>query len=97
MALRKISGPITSLDGTEHLDNIAQHGVYHQAQNVRATAAQGYPTGLAGLLEVHNPSSAGMIYQRYTCYHGRGMYYRGYYAYKKTWSPWRRILTEQTP
>ena len=91
MALKRISQPVTPLDGTEHLDMITRTGVYHQDFTVRATAELGYPERRAGLLEVHNPN-ADMVYQRYTVLWSGEMYYRG--AYRGEWKPWRKILTE---
>lgn len=92
MALKKISGPVTPLDGTEHLDNLTRTGVYHQALSRNASAERGYPTGRAGLLEVVSPPGASMVYQRYTVYNSWGMYFRG--RYNGSWGPWRKILTE---
>ena len=91
MALKRISQPITSLDGTEHLDNLTRTGVYHQNMIVRAEADKGYPERSAGLLEVHNPDG-GMVYQRYTVFWSGAVYYRG--SYRGEWKPWRKILTE---
>ena len=91
MALKRISQPITPLDGTEHLDTITRSGVYHQGYTVRAVEELGYPARRAGLLEVHNPDSE-MVYQRYTVLWSGEMYYRG--AYRGEWKPWRKILTE---
>lgn len=88
MALKKIRGPITPLDGTEHLDTLTTTGVYHQAFTVRAKAELGYPEGRAGLLEVHSPD-ADMAYQRYTGLWSGDVYYRG--AYRGEWKPWRKI------
>lgn len=92
MALKRISQPITPLDGTEHLDNLTRTGVYHQSLSRNADEARGYPTGMAGLLEVVFPPNATMVYQRYTVYHSRGMYFRG--RYNESWGPWKKILTE---
>ena len=91
MALKKISGPITPLGGTEHLDTITRTGVYHQDFTVSATAELGYPERRAGLLEVHNPATDA-VYQRYTTIWSGDVYYRG--AYRGKWGPWRKILTE---
>lgn len=91
MALKRISQPINPLDGTEHLDTITQHGVYHQDFTARATAELGYPERKAGLLEVHNPSTDA-VYQRYTVLWSGDVYYRG--AYRGEWKPWRKLLTE---
>lgn len=91
MALRKISGPVTPLDGTEHLDTITQNGVYNQAMTVNAKTALGYPEQRAGLLEVYSPQ-ADMVYQRYTTLWSGDVYYRG--SYRGEWRPWRKLLTE---
>lgn len=91
MALRKISGPITTLDGTEHLDTLTRTGVYHQSTSVKATAELGYPEKRAGLLEVHSHGE-NFTYQRYTVLRSGDVYYRG--AYRGEWKPWRKILTE---
>lgn len=91
MALKKISSPITPLDGTEHLDTLTRTGTYHQSLSRKASAERGYPTGMAGLLEVHNPNEY-MVYQRYTVYYSQGMYVRG--RYNESWGPWKQILTE---
>lgn len=91
MALKRISGPITLLDGTEHLDTLTRNGVYHQNVTVRATTELGYPVLRAGLLEVHAPD-ADFTYQRYTVLWSGDVYYRG--AYRDEWKPWRKLLTE---
>ena len=92
MVLKRISQPVTPLDGTEHLDNITQHGVYHQAYVVKAKAEMGYPEdSVAGLLEVHSPN-ANMVYQRFTEFWSGRVWHRG--SYRGNWRPWRKILTE---
>lgn len=91
MALRLISQPITPLGDEVDLDTITATGVYHQDGNVRARNGANYPEPAAGLLEVHNPAGSAMVYQRYTCYQGRPIYYRG--RYNGQWSPWRKIQT----
>lgn len=91
MALKRISQPVTPLDGTEHLDTLTRNGVYHQNVTLRATAELGYPVLRAGLLEVHAPVAA-FTYQRYTVLWSGDVYYRG--AYRGEWKPWRKILTE---
>lgn len=92
MALRKISQPVTALDGTENLDGLTTNGTYHQEFSRRADTELGYPVGQAGLLEVVNPTESSMVYQRYTLYNSLGMYFRG--LYNASWGPWRKLLTE---
>lgn len=92
MALKRISQPITPLDGTENLDNLTRTGVYHQMRNANSSVENGYPIGEAGLLEVISPPDAGMAYQRYTVYNSRAMYFRGFYG--SSWGAWKKVLTE---
>lgn len=89
MALRKIGEPIRSLYG-EHLDDLTTTGVWHQSASSRASASLGYPTGIAGLLEVHSPAGS-MVYQRYTVYNSGDIYHRG--RYNDVWADWKRLLT----
>lgn len=71
-----------------NLDTVTKTGVYHQATSANASTALNYPTGTAGLLEVHNPD-AGMSYQRYTAYKSRDFYWRG--LYQNSWGEWKRV------
>lgn len=89
MVLRRISSSISELGNTENLDTFITTGVWHQRYSRNADPARGYPEANAGLLEVHGTPT--MVYQRYTIYYGRGMYYRAWYS--GSWSPWRRIQT----
>lgn len=89
MALRKISEPVKRLWGSEHLDEIVTTGVWHQSLSRNADTSMGYPTGMAGLLEVHTPTGTGMVYQRYTVYNSGDIYHRG--MYNGRWAAWRRV------
>ena len=71
-----------------NLDTVTKTGVYHQAASANASTALNYPTGTAGLLEVHNPD-AGMTYQRYTVYKSRDFYWRG--LYQNSWGEWKCV------
>lgn len=71
-----------------NLDTVTKTGVYHQATSANASTALNYPTGIAGLLEVHNPD-AGMTYQRYTAYKSGDVYWRG--LYQGSWGKWKRV------
>lgn len=91
MALKKISEPITSLDGTEHLDSLTANGTYHQAMVKNASARMGYPeNSVAGLLEVHSPD-ANMVYQRFTEFWSGRVWHRG--SYRGEWKPWVEVAT----
>lgn len=79
---------IDSLGKNVNLDTVTKTGVYHQATSANASTALNYPTGTAGLLEVHNPD-AGMTYQRYTGYKSRDFYWRG--LYQNSWGEWKRV------
>lgn len=92
MALRKISQPITELGSSEHLDSLTTTGVWSQSLSRNASVENGYPEAQAGLLEVISPSGVLMVYQRYTIYNSRGMYFRGFYG--SSWGPWKKVLTE---
>lgn len=89
MGLRKISEPIKRLWGSKHLDEIVTTGVWHQPLSRNADTNLGYPVAEAGLLEVHNPADATMVYQRYTRYNSGDIYHRG--AYNGRWAAWRRV------
>ena len=91
MALKKIGGPITELDGPADFNTFTTTGVWHQSNYTNARASTNGPSGNPGLLEVF--SSAGMTYQRYTAYRGGGVYSRDYYSYVGEWSPWRELTT----
>lgn len=91
MALRKISGPVTEL-ATQDLNTITRTGTYVQTSNNDARNSANYPRDVAGLLEVY--TGGNFTFQRYTAYKDFGVYTRSYYGYEKTWSPWKRILTE---
>ena len=92
MALEKISQPITSLDGTEHLDSLTTNGTWHQAMVKNASADMGYPVNsVAGLLEVHSPDTA-MVYQRFTEFWSGRVWHRG--SYRGEWKPWAEIATK---
>lgn len=92
MALKKISEPITSLDGTEHLDSLTANGTYHQAMVVNSRAGTGYPEDkVAGLLEVHSPN-ANMVYQRFTEFRSGRVWHRG--SYRGEWKPWVELATK---
>lgn len=71
-----------------NLDTVTKTGVYHQATSANASTALNYPTGTAGLLEVHNPD-AGMTYQRYTVYKSGDIYWRG--LCQNSWGAWKRV------
>lgn len=91
MARRLVGHPIQNLTD-EHLDDLTQNGVWHQQQSVSADTSRGYPgNGQAGLLEVFAPQ-AGMVYQRYTIFLGKAMYFRGWYMGK--WGPWVEVATK---
>lgn len=91
MALKKISQPITSLDGSEHLDSLTANGTYHQAMVVNSRADMGYPEDkVAGLLEVHSPD-ANMVYQRFTEFWSGRVWHRG--SYRGEWKPWVEVAT----
>lgn len=92
MALKRISQPITPLDGTEHLDTLTANCTYHQAMVVNSTAEMGYPVDrVAGLLEVHNPDG-NMVYQRFTEFWSGRVWHRG--CYRGEWKPWVEIATK---
>ena len=91
MALRKISEPITRLEGTEHLDELTANGTYHQAMVVKSSTDLGYPAEkVAGLLEVHSPD-ANMVYQRFTEFWSGRVWHRG--SYRGEWKPWVEVAT----
>ena len=92
VALKRISQPLTELGSSEHLDNLTTTGTYHQAYSRNADTERGYPEANAGLLEVTSPPDVSMIYQRYTVYNSRAMYFRGFYG--SSWGPWKKVLTE---
>lgn len=79
---------IDSLGANVNLNTVTKTGVYHQTLSVNASTDLNYPTGLAGLLEVQNPDGA-MVYQRYTVYQSRDVYWRGFYS--KSWGEWKRV------
>lgn len=73
---------------TEHLDTITSQGIYHQNQNVNATAERGYPVTTAGLLEVHAYGT--FVYQRYSSYKGNDrVFYRA--RYNNVWGGWSEV------
>ncbi|WP_246818702.1 pyocin knob domain-containing protein [Corynebacterium sp. HMSC074C01] len=92
MALKRISQPLTDLGSSEHLDNLTTTGVYHQALSRNTDVNNGYPEAQAGLLEVISPPGVQMVYQRYTVYNSRALYFRGFYG--SSWGPWKKVLTE---
>lgn len=88
MALKRISHPLTQLGSGEHLDNLTTTGVYYQALSRNADVNNGYPEAEAGLLEVISPPGISMVYQRYTVYNSRALYFRGFYG--SSWGPWKK-------
>lgn len=84
----KNSLPITL--STEDLDTLTSTAVYHQNQDINATAARNYPPGeRAGLLEV--VSSGDMVYQYYTDYSSSGAMWRRSKYRSNAWYGWKRM------
>ena len=78
---------ITELGGAVDLNTITTTGLYSQASTAQATSGTNYPIPQAGLLEVFNYASGGMIHQRYWQYNSNNTWMRSKYN-TAAWNPW---------
>lgn len=74
------------------LNTLLSSGVWYQADPAKATAAQGYPVGAAGRLQIVKGGDA--VGQMYTRQDGTRAYIRGYEA--GSWGPWTEFSTPAT-
>ncbi|ELQ6207410.1 phage tail protein [Cronobacter sakazakii] len=83
--------------GTTHLDTLtgSKFGRYYQPYTKNATAANGYPTNVAGALDViqNGAGSAEGCTQEYRPYTSNVCYRRYYRGDSKAWSSWEYDLT----
>ncbi|EOL9002756.1 phage tail protein [Cronobacter turicensis] len=83
--------------GTTHLDTLtgSKFGRYYQPYTKNATAANGYPTNVAGALDViqNGAGSAEGCIQEYRPYTSNVCYRRYYRGDSKAWSSWEYDLT----
>ncbi|EOC1471875.1 phage tail protein [Cronobacter turicensis] len=83
--------------GTTHLDTLtgSKFGRYYQQYTANATAANGYPTNVAGALDViqNGAGSAEGCTQEYRPYTSNVCYRRYYRGDSKAWSSWEYDLT----
>lgn len=67
------------------LNDYIETGLYHEDQNVHATAGSNFPVALAGLLTVTYVNES-FVYQTYQAYNNTGFYTRS--RYNGTWNAW---------
>ncbi|ELY5939637.1 phage tail protein [Cronobacter malonaticus] len=83
--------------GTTHLDTLtgSKFGRYYQQYTANATAANGYPTNVAGALDViqNGAGSSEGCTQEYRPYTSNVCYRRYYRGDSKAWSSWEYDLT----
>ncbi|MDT3539735.1 MULTISPECIES: gp53-like domain-containing protein [Cronobacter] len=83
--------------GTTHLDTLtgSKFGRFYQQYTANATAANGYPTNVAGALDViqNGAGSAEGCTQEYRPYTSNVCYRRYYRGDSKAWSSWEYDLT----
>ncbi|EKC6207737.1 phage tail protein [Cronobacter sakazakii] len=83
--------------GTTHLDTLtgSKYGRYYQQYTANATAANGYPTNVAGALDViqNGAGSSEGCTQEYRPYTSNVCYRRYYRGDSKAWSSWEYDLT----
>lgn len=76
-------GYVRGLTSTEHLDTVLDVGVFQQTTSANATAANGYPVNLAGVLEVYKTGSSHLrqIYTPFSATAGSAVGNRSYQRY----------------
>ncbi|EOW6706602.1 pyocin knob domain-containing protein [Cronobacter malonaticus] len=83
--------------GTTHLNTLtgSKYGRYYQQYTANATAANGYPTNVAGALDViqNGAGSSEGCTQEYRPYTSNVCYRRYYRGDSKAWSSWEYDLT----
>lgn len=75
----------------QDFDTITKSGTYW-FYNGSSPTGNNKPTGDTGFLEVIANDSGTLITQRYTSFHGRGLYQRGYY--NNNWSDWISLIQD---
>jgi len=88
---------VNSIPEGVNLNNMTFPGAYFQAANANSKTSLNYPVeGRCGNLNVYRNAANGTdgCIQEFSLYNTADTYKRLYYAVDKTWSAWKKVMTE---